>query len=232
MNPPVIDFDSISAKPDRGVQSDGRAKPSAAMHSENMPPPSASTCHASRRAVGNRGDVAHIVAVGLLLGAIGCAAGCSMPRRTFQPEQEPATLDDISFLHYLATVPVVTVDEGMQAVFLLTGERGQWPTFERRYEELQRRGAIKTVWRLEADRILSKGTLAYMLRTVCDLPRSVNEVVASRSRLGDRRYALKTCVDEGILPYGLSHDPVTGAQLHSALIDSERYMASRSSHTP
>lgn len=232
MNPPVMVLDSASAKPDRGVQSVGMARLSAAVRCANMPAPWAWACRRSRGVLENRGDVAHVVALGLLLGAIACAAGCSMPRRTFQPEQDPATLDDISFLHYLATVPVVTVDEGLQAVFLLTGEREKWPTFERRYEELRRRGAIKPAWHLEPDRILNKGTLAYMLRTVCDLPHSVNEVVASRSRLGDRRYALKTCVDEGILSYGLPHEPVTGAALHSALIDSERYMESRAQNTP
>lgn len=232
MNPPVIVFDSASAKPDGRMYSGGRTKRSAAAGCENMPAPLASACRPSRSTIGNRVDVAHIVALGLLLGAIACGAGCSMPRRTFQPEQDPATLDDMSFLHYLATVPVVTVDEGMQAVFLLTSERGQWPTFERRYEELRLRGAIKQVWHLEADGILSKGTLAYMLRTMCDLPYSLNELAASRSGLGDRRYALKTCVDEGILSYGLPHEPVTGAQLHSSLIDSERYMESHSQHAP
>lgn len=232
MNPPVIVIDSASVKPDRGVQSGGMVRRSAAVRCANMPAPWAWAHRPSRLAKGNRGDVAPIVALGLLLGAIGCGAGCSMPRRTFQPEQDPTTLDDISFLHYLATVPVVTVDEGMQAVLLLTGEREKWPTFQRRYEELHGRGAIKTVWHLEAGRVLSKGTLAYMLRTVCDLPHSLSEVAASRCRLGDRRYALKTCADEGILSYGLPHEPVTGAALHSALIESERYMDLRVRNLP
>ncbi|GAF69285.1 unnamed protein product, partial [marine sediment metagenome] len=132
-----------------------------------------------------------------------------MPRRTFQPEQDEASLDDVSFLHYLATVPVVTVDEGMRAVLLLTGDSTQWPTFEKRYEELRGRGAVKAAWRLRSGRILDKGTLAYMLRTVCSGARSLNEILASKTGIGDRRYALKACVDEGVLPHGLAHEPVT-----------------------
>ncbi len=170
--------------------------------------------------------------VGLLLCAVVSGAGCSMPQRAYQPDQDPTTLDDVSFLHYLATVPVVTVDEGMRAVLLLAVERGQWPTFERRYEELRRRGAVAAAWHLKANRLLNKGTLAHMLRTVCDLPRSLSEVAASRTGLGDRRYALKTCVHEGILAYGLPREPVTGGELLSSLTKAERFLESRSPETP
>ena len=83
-----------------------------------------------------------------------------MPQRAYQPDQDPTTLDDISFLHYLATVPVVNVDEGMQAILLLTGERGQWPTFDQAHEQLRRRGAVRTTWQLKSNQLLNKGTLA------------------------------------------------------------------------
>ncbi len=159
-------------------------------------------------------------------------AACAMPQRTFQPEREPASLDDVSFLHYLATVPVVTVHEGMRAVLLLTDDSDKGTTFERRYEVLHGRGAVKLSWRLKPGRILSKGTLAYMLRTICRLPRGFNEALSSSTGFGDRRYALKTCIDEGLIPYGLSHEPVTGGELLSALTNAERYLESRERNIP
>ena len=170
--------------------------------------------------------------IGLLLCAVVAGAGCSMPQRAYQPDQDPTTLDDISFLHYLATVPVATVDEGMQAILLLTGERGQWPTFDQAYEELRRRGAVRTTWHLKSNQLLDKGTLAYMLRTVCDLPHGLSEVAASRTGLGDRRYALKTCVHVGILAYGLPREPVTGGELLSSLTRAEGFLESPSPDIP
>jgi len=152
---------------------------------------------------------------------------CTRPQRTYQPAQDPATLDDLSFLHYLATVPVVTVDEGMRAVLLLTGDSARWSTFEQRYEELRRRGAVKEAWRLEPGQILDKGTLAYMLQCICDVPRSLDDMLASKTSVGDRRYALKTCIHEGVMPYGLAHEPVTGGGLLSALTIAERYLSSQ-----
>ena len=155
-----------------------------------------------------------------------------MPQRTYQPERDPAVLDDVSFLHYLATVPVVSVDEGLRAVLMLAGTGKDAATYEQRYEALLERGAIKRSWDLNADQILGKGTLAYLLRTVCELPRSVDEILASRTGLGERRYALKTCIDERLIPYGLAHEPVAGGELLSALANAERYLESRAGETP
>ncbi len=181
---------------------------------------------------GTRRHFVRFAVAGLFVCMMVLDNGCTMPRRTFQPEQDEASLDDVSFLHYLATMPVVTVDEGMRAVLLLTGDSTQWPTFEKRYEELRGRGAVKAAWRLRSGRILDKGTLAYMLRTVCDGAPSLNEILASKTGLGDRRYALKACVDEGVLLYGLSHEPVTGGELLSALTKVEQHVTLQSHEMP
>ena len=75
---------------------------------------------------------------------------------------------------------------------------------------------------LTPDSVLDKGTLAFMLRCVCELPRGVNEVVlVDGLGVGDRRYALKTCIYEGLMPYGQARDPVTGGEVVSALTAAE-----------
>ena len=163
-----------------------------------------------------------VVLVSLVGAAVG--ANCTAPHRSYQPTQDPATLDNVSFLHYLATVPVVTVDEGVRAVLLLADDPAARSTFDERIAALGHREAVKQAWHLQPDQILDKGTLAYMLRTVCRLRRSVNERLAASTGWGDRRYALQTCIHAKLLPYGLAHEPVTGGELLSALTAAERYL--------
>lgn len=114
-------------------------------------------------------------------------------------------MSEMVFLHHLSTAPTVTVTEGIRAVeMLFQGQRSV--------------AVIWGKWKLGYDSVLDKGTLAYMLRTACDFPQSINEVVLVRGLgLGDRRYALKTCIYEGIMPYGRADEPVTGGELLSAL---------------
>jgi hypothetical protein len=152
---------------------------------------------------------------------IGVLPTCTAPRRTWVPLQDPTQLDDTGFLHYLATAPTVTMDEGARAVLLLIGPTDRWPTYEQRWAELERRGVVKAAWRRSPGDTLDKGTLAYMLRAVCDLPDSLNEWLAARTGLGDCRYALRTCVYHGLLSYGLPHDSVTGGELLSSLSAAE-----------
>jgi hypothetical protein len=158
--------------------------------------------------------------------------GCALPQRTFQPEVDPDTLSDHVFLHYVASVPVVTVQEGVRAVLLLEEDSVRWPTYEARYEELRERGAIKSRWRLTPGRVLDHGSLAHMLCAICDLPQSFGGWLASKTHLGDRRAALNICAYEGILPRGLPHAPVTGGGLHSAIVNAESYLATRHRGAP
>jgi hypothetical protein len=164
--------------------------------------------------------------VGLLIAAL-LAPGCAAPRRMYQPEQDVVSLPDTVFLHYLTTVPVVTVDEGFRAVLMLVDAPSDASTFCGRREVLERLGAIKPAWNVEPDQVLDKGTLAHMVRTVCDLPLGFNELWLSRLGLGDRRYALRTCVDLGVMSYGLSYAPVTGGELLSVITKAESYLESR-----
>jgi hypothetical protein len=160
-----------------------------------------------------------------VLGLSVIPAGCVAARRSWTPPCDPNTLNSATFLHYLAATPLVTVDEGMRAVLLLTDDGARFPTFERRKNELVRRGAVKTAWALDADNILDKGTLAYMLGTVCDLPRGLNETVFAAAGWGDRRNSLRACVHEGLLRHGVPSEPVKGGELLSAMTQAERFLA-------
>ncbi|UCF35019.1 MAG: hypothetical protein JSV78_06870 [Phycisphaerales bacterium] len=167
-----------------------------------------------------------------LLVAYLCAGGCGAPKRSFQPEQDVDALNDAVFLHYVATLPVVTVDEGYRAVLMLADLPERPRTFEERGAALEKLGAVKPDWGLEADWVLDKGTLGYMLRTICDLPMGFNELWLSRMGIGDRRYALKTCVHEGLMPYAPAYEPVTGGELLAAVTKAETYIAIHGSDSP
>lgn len=151
---------------------------------------------------------------------------CSHGGRKTPPAQDPMTLDDTTFLHHLRSLPVVTVDEGMRAVLLLRGPTSDWPTFESRCAELERLGAIRRNWNLRADGLLDHGTLAYMVRRLAQLPPGINDRIASWTGLGERRYALKTCIHEGVVPYAVARDRVSGAELLATLAQIETRVTS------
>lgn len=165
-------------------------------------------------------------------GCHGLRSGPVRAQRAFQPAQDPDTLSDVAFLHYLATVPVATVDEGMRAVLILAKDEQSSGTFEERFEALRQCGAVKPSWGLASRQLLDKGTLAHMLRGVCRLSLSLGEVLAFWTGLGDRRAALKTCIDAGLLPYGVWHEPVKGGELMSAITEAERHLAARGRRAP
>ncbi len=191
-------------------------------------PGRASTVRGSATLSGRRHDRLSRTRVAAILTSL-ClcvwTAGCATPVRHWQPACAPDTLEDLRFVHYLASVPVVSVDEGMRAVLMLTGPTEAWPTFEDRHAELCERGCVKPAWRLAPDEVLTHGTLAYMLRATCGIPRSVSEVLAEPTGLGQRRYALRTCTDAGVLPYARASDPVRGGELLTALDAAERFAA-------
>ena len=63
-----------------------------------------------------------------------------------------------------------------------------------------------------------------MLSAVCGLPKSFNELLATPTGLGGRRYALKKCIHAGLLPYGLADEFLTGGEMVSALTKAEGYV--------
>ena len=173
---------------------------------------------------------ASLTATVMLVGAL-VLSGCALPRRQFIPPVDPSTLDDVAFTHYLAKIPAVTVAEGTRACLLLVGSTDSWPTATDRLGELVRRGAVRRAWRLESDRLLDRGTLAHMLRVICGLRSGFTGRLLESTGLGDRRYAVRACVNAGLLDYGVPHGPVTGAELLSAITRAERLVTPAESDT-
>ncbi len=152
-------------------------------------------------------------------------AGCTtLPKRGQVSNIDPTSLDDATFIHYLASIPTVTVSEAARGVLLLRGATEEWPSYAEQRHELVRLGALKTDWGLNPEDTLDMGTLGYMLRVTCNLSPSLSEKVASVTGLGLRRYALRRCIDAGLLPYASSAQPVRGGELAAALAKAEEFV--------
>jgi hypothetical protein len=168
----------------------------------------------------NAARIAH-AAVLLALPTLGA---CGSPR-AYQPDIEPQTLDQSQYLHYLAGVPLVTVDEATRAVLILADGEDPFETYEERIAELQDRDVVRAAWGLQADHVIDKSTFAYMLFKVCQLPPSVNTVLLGSWGLGDRRYALREAIFAGLLSYGTEYEEMTGGEFVAALARADAYMA-------
>ncbi len=156
--------------------------------------------------------------------AICCSGGCTH-LRNYEPAVDPSSLPDTAFLHYLGTVPVVSVDEGYRAMLIVSPELDSEASFAARQEALLAADIVREAWNLEPNQILDKGTLAFMAVQICDLPVGVDSLAFGSWGLGDRRYALKDAVDAGLLPYDVPYRAVRGGELVGVLTKMDAYLA-------
>ena len=160
----------------------------------------------------------------LALALVALAGGCATPKRTFQPAQNHNALNEIEFVHYLAALPTVSVDEAYHAMLLLADGEDSATDFDQRRSILVSRGAVRESWGLGPDDVLDKGTLAYMIVKTCKLPGGVNDALLGSWGLGDRRYALRTAIWHEMVPYGVPYHAVTGGELLAAITTAAEYM--------
>lgn len=164
------------------------------------------------------------VASAITLGAL---AGCSSAARTVTPVDRTG-LSSVAYAHSIANAPVATVGSAAKLlVDLSAGGEGADDDAEltesSAYDGLLARGSIRSAWGLSTNAVLDAGTLAFMLRAEGDLVQSTNERLASFTGLGDRRYALRSCIADGLLPPQRADAPVSGG----ALLDAVANLAER-----
>ncbi|MCB9850556.1 MAG: hypothetical protein H6817_07610 [Phycisphaerales bacterium] len=138
--------------------------------------------------------------------------GCSQQRQ-FQPTVAPEQMSDIQFVHYLETIPVATFGEGCRAMVIAADGSDPYDDHATRYAELVRRGWVRDAWGLNENDVLDIGTMCYMTSEVCHLKPSVCSTLLGSWGLGDRRYAIRQCVDARIIGHAPAYKPVTGGAL-------------------
>ena len=150
-------------------------------------------------------------------------AGCAGPRRT-PVEVDPATLSDDAFLHYLADVPVVTVDEAYRAMLILADGEDTTKSFEEREAKLIERGVARRAWGLKRENVIDHGSVAAMVAKVLRLKGGVNRLIFGSMGLGDRRYATRELIYRDMLPEGPDYTAMRGGVMVALVSKADTYM--------
>ncbi|MCC7292847.1 MAG: hypothetical protein IT449_12370 [Phycisphaerales bacterium] len=158
--------------------------------------------------------------------ALAAACGCAPRIRTWTPPQSPDSLDNVSFLHYLATAPLANVDEAARAVLILLEPEAPPLAVQERMAAAQRKGLIRAGWKLRGEHVLTRGVLAYMLRRACELPAGANDALPAG--VGDRRYAIRACADAGLLAHGAADESISGGELLGAIRSADAWQEAHS----
>ena len=145
------------------------------------------------------------------------AAGCAVTRP--QPGINPGVLDRDSFLSWLADQPLVSAAEAYRAMLIAASDQDPGSDFQKNEQEVFRRDIARPEWKLKPDQAVDKATVAFMVAQVAKVRGGINLNVLGRAlHLGDRRYAYRQLVYEG-LPQnsGTPYMVLTGGEFVSFL---------------
>jgi len=162
-----------------------------------------------------------------LAGLYGMAlGGCAGPRPT-PPSTDATRLSDTAFQAYLATIPLVTVDEAYRAMLILAdGEDGS-RSFEERRQKLESRGIARAAWKLEPQHVVDAGSVAYMVCRICQIRGGLNCHLFGAIGLGDRRYALREVIYRDMLEDTVDYQYMTGSALVALMAKADALMAEK-----
>jgi hypothetical protein len=151
--------------------------------------------------------------------------GCSQVSRTEQVSRgEQLGVDE--FLHeHLPAQAVVTAGEAYRALLLLADGEETYNSYEARAAELERRQWIRPDWKLERDRPIDAGAVAYAVIRIVHGERGVNSLVLGGAGVGDRRYALRDLVHMGLIEQRPAYRWLTGGELLDLIGRADEYMA-------
>lgn len=153
--------------------------------------------------------------------------GCGPRARAWTPAESPDALSDTAFLHYLATVPIASVDDAARALLMVVdGHAAATPAA--RLGDITQRGWIDAHWRAQSDHVLTRGVAASMLSRACKLPEGLNARLSRITNVGRQRYAIRACADAKLLSYGTVDQTISGGELLSAISAADAYVQAHS----
>jgi len=153
----------------------------------------------------------------LSAGLIGCGTGqIQSPQAVLPAEESPGLIDRISSLE--------TVDENsaLRAVLMLVDGKDDCKTFGERLRALQDRKIADPSWDFQADKPISRGKLAYMVFTGCDIKGGLTLTLLGPSQ----RYCLRELKFKGIIVSGDQEGTVSGMETVAILSRADAYMES------
>jgi hypothetical protein len=163
-------------------------------------------------------DIRHMMAaLALALAAGGCARGPGQ----INGGQATLPADDGSagYLDRVSSVPTVSENDAARGILLLLEADDAGHTFAQRIETLRQRGVVGASWDMDANRPVTRGRLAYMIYTACDLRGGVINELAGPTR----RYCLRELVFLGMMPEGSAAGRVSGMEMVAALTRADVY---------
>jgi hypothetical protein len=154
------------------------------------------------------------------------ALGCTQVSR---PEQAQVgeQINPDAFLHeHLQAESVVTVGEAYRAAIMLGEGEDRYNSFAAREEYLLSKKIIRPEWKLQRDKAIDRGSVAYMVMQILKLRSGVNANVYGRMLgFADRRYAVRELVYIGIMQDKPPYQFVSGAELVDVIGNADAYMA-------
>lgn len=162
-----------------------------------------------------------VLVIAFILAAVCSTFACSSaPQVRFQPVP---VKDSARFTREVLDKQAVTVQDGVAAVLILIDEYERARAFEEQLEVLIRHGAIERSDQaeLKASDRLTRGRLAYLLTGALQMKGGLTSRIFGRSQ----RYALRECIDCGIIQKGSAGSVVSGWELVSVLANAESYAA-------
>ena len=149
----------------------------------------------------------------LVVSLAGLAAGsCQSP---VDLSQEPPNLgppaavsrDSASTAYELSRQAWCSNDMACSMVLLMTQGEDRYTSFEERRAAVEVKGLARANWRLQGDKPVSKGTLAYMLCRAMDIKGGL-----WMHLLPSRRYAYREALHRKLMERGSEYEPLTGPE--------------------
>jgi len=163
-------------------------------------------------------SLAFATALALPILATGCAA--SRPR----PVVDPASLDTDTFLAWLADQPMVGAAEAYRAGIILATGTDPGYDWQKLQQQAYQLNLARPEWNLTADTAIDKGTAAFIICQACKVRGGINLNLFGRTlHLGDRRYAWRELIYEGLVRDGSPYHVVTGGEFVALLAKADEW---------
>jgi hypothetical protein len=155
-------------------------------------------------------SVVHLGMV-ILAGFLTVSCQSSRPAEVVLGENDlpPAAGRDSAQLAYdLSQKTWCSNDDACSMILLLLNGEDPYRNFDERIVALDEKGIADIGWDIEADKPVTKGTLAYMLCRAVDIRGGV-----MMHLLNIRRYSYRQAVAEGLMVRGSEFEPLTGPEV-------------------
>jgi hypothetical protein len=131
-------------------------------------------------------------------------SSASQPKETAQPSKR----DSATLAYELATKTWATNDDALSMMVMMIEGQDPYDTFEQRVLALENKGIIGKSWNLQADKPVTKGSIAFMICRATNIQGGVMMHLISC-----RRYAYRELVYRGMMVRGGEFEPMTGPEL-------------------